>query len=243
MISRSTPAATGLSAPTRVGGLAHAGLFVSALLLVTFTAGNNNLLPIVVGLLMLWAIYPNGIKRLVHPRWVLIFTLFFSLNVLFGPGEKDVWIWGLPLSSANMISGLAMILRALVILIAADGLTTSIDITEVAALFERIGFSGLGFSLGVAVNLIPNISESVTATWHSLRMRGGLRSQWLRGFQLFILTVLSNSLRRSEEIVLAAEARAFSPTRTRKLHFHIGRLDWLIVALSFAGLIVLLLFR
>ena len=234
--------AYGLEEGQLIGSVAHLSLFACALLLVTLTAGSGNLLPVVIVLIFLCVIYPKSIRRLVQPRWLFTFALFFSLNVLFGPGETDLWFWRIPFSSENLIAGLAMILRALVILIAADGLATSIDITEVAALFERIGFSGLGFSLGVAVNLFPNLRESIVATWHSLRMRGGLRSQWWRGLQLFSLTVLSNSLRRSEEIVLAAEARAFSPVRTRKLLFHIGRMDWLVVAVSLAILIVFMAF-
>jgi energy-coupling factor transporter transmembrane protein EcfT len=125
-----------------------------------------------------------------------------------------------------------MCLRAVVILLAAGGLAASVDISEVAGLFERVGLHGLGFSLGVAVNLLPNLRQSATNTWHSLRMRGGMRAQWWRGSQLLLLTILTSALRRSEEIALAAEARAFRPERSRALPIKIGRLDWWLIAIG-----------
>ncbi|MFA5873789.1 MAG: hypothetical protein WC832_07470 [Anaerolineales bacterium] len=118
------------------------------------------------------------------------------------------------------------------------------DITEMAGLFERAGLQGLGFSLGVAANMLPNLRQSSMNAWHSLRMRGGLRAQWWRGLQLLLLTVLTNALRRSEDIVLAAEARAFRPDRSRAVPIRIGRLDWWLVSaglLSMLGIVLLIL--
>lgn len=134
-----------------------------------------------------------------------------------------------------------MTLRAIVILLAADGLATSMDITEVAGLFERVGLQGLGFSLGVAANLLPNLRQSSTNAWHSLRMRGGMRAQWWRGLQLLLLTVLTNALRRSEDIVLAAEARAFRPDRSRAIPIRIGRLDWWLILAGLLSTLTMLL--
>lgn len=232
-------------APTSslVGSAAHFAIFVWALLTITLATTVGDLWFIVVALLALAAIYPPALRRLAHPRWLLFFVILLGINLLFGQGERDLLLLGLPLSSENLIAGGVMILRTLVILLAADGLTTSIDISEVAGLFERLGLSGLGFSLGVAVNLVPNIRVGATATWRSLWMRGGLRSRWWRGLQLFFLTVLANALRRSGDIVLAAEARAFSPERGRRFALHVGRLDWLVVAAGAASLLLFLLLR
>ena len=80
---------------------------------------------------------------------------------------------GHPISTGNLLLGIKMTLSAVVILMAADGLASSMDITEVAGLFERLGLQGLGFSLGVAANQLPNLRQSSTNAWHSLRMREG----------------------------------------------------------------------
>jgi energy-coupling factor transporter transmembrane protein EcfT len=85
-----------------------------------------------------------------------------------------------------------------------------------AGLVGRFGLHGLGFSLGVAMNL------------RSIRgMRYGLRKQRWRGLQLLMMTIVTNALRRADEVALAAEARAFSPDRARPLPVQRGRLDWL----------------
>jgi energy-coupling factor transporter transmembrane protein EcfT len=226
-----------------VGSLAHIAIFLWALLMVTLTAAAPLGWLLGACLLLLAAIYPFALRRLARPRWFYLFALLVGVNLLFGKGEPDIAFWGLQLSAADLVAGLQMVLRALVILVAADGLATSIDISEVAGLFERFGLSGLGFSLGVAINLLPNIREGALNAWRALGMRGGLRSQWWRGLQLFALTVLTNALRRSEEIVLAAEARAFSPEKARSYALRVGRLDWAIVALGAASLALFMLLR
>ena len=226
-----------------VGSAAHFAIFVWALVTITLATAISDLWFIVVALLVLVLVYPFALRRLARPRWLLFFAILLGINLLFGQGERDLLLLGLPLSSENLVAGGVMILRTLVILLAADGLATSIDISEVAGLFEKLGLSGLGFSLGVAVNLVPTIRAGATATWRSLWMRGGLRSRWWRGLQLFFLTVLANALRRSGDIVLAAEARAFSPERGRRFALQVGRLDWLVVAAGVASLLLFLLLR
>ena len=71
-------------------------------------------------------------------------------------------------------------LRILVVLVAIQGMTSSVDISSVAGLLERAGLHGLGFSVGVALNLLPGLLQSAQNAWRSLWMRGGLRKQRLR---------------------------------------------------------------
>jgi energy-coupling factor transporter transmembrane protein EcfT len=73
-------------------------------------------------------------------------------------------------------------------------------------------------------------------------MRGGLRHNWRRGLQLMVLTVLTNALRHAEEIVLAAEVRAFRPELIRKVSLRIGSLDGWVVGICILSLILVVLF-
>ena len=82
--------------------------------------------------------------------------------------------------------------------------------------------------MGVALNLLPSLQTAALSTWHSLWMRGGLRKQRWRGVRLLLLTIITNALRRTEEIALAAEGRAFSPEQSRALPLRAGSLDWVI---------------
>lgn len=185
------------------------------------------------GILLL--IYPAAVKRLARPRWLVIFGILFLVNLFFGVSDQvpDLSILGFSFSSLNILSSIQMTLRAAVILLAADGLSSSVNIVEVAGLLERSGMRGLGFSIGVATNLLPDLRQSGMNAWHSLRMRGGFRAEWWRGMQLLVVTVFSNALRHAEQIVLAAEVRAFQPELSRNVPLRIGAVDWWLVAGSF----------
>lgn len=225
-----------------VGSLGHLVIFTWSLGVVLVSQMQGGLLLAETCAVLLTLLYPSALGRMLRPRWLILLAILMVISMLFGGGKPDREVWGLPISNEGLIMGVKMTLNAIVILLAADGLAASMDITEVAGLFERAGIQGLGFSLGVAVNQLPNLRQSSTNAWHSLRMRGGMRAQWWRGLQLLALTILTNALRHSEEIVLAAEARAFRPDRSRAVPIRIGRLDWWMIPVglvSLAGIIIL----
>jgi energy-coupling factor transporter transmembrane protein EcfT len=225
-----------------IGSLGYLVIFLWALAAVLLTQVRGGFLLAGICIILLSLIYPFALRRILRPRWLILLGILLVISMLFGGGEPDVELWGLHLSLEGIRVGVKMTLSAIIILLAADGLASSVAITEVAGLFERLGLQGLGFSLGVAANQLPNLRQSSMNAWHSLQMRGGMRAQWWRGLQLFLLTVLTNALRRSEEIVLAAEARAFRPDRSRAVPLRIGRLDWGLIPvgiISMAGIILL----
>ncbi|MEW6717367.1 MAG: energy-coupling factor transporter transmembrane component T [Chloroflexota bacterium] len=239
--TRMSPSATTRSRQL-IGSLGHMAIFLWSLGIVLLTPLRGGFWLAGIWLVILSLFYPFALGRLFRPRWLALLGVLLIINILFGNGEPDFMVWGLPVSLEGVIAGVQMTLRAIFILLAADGLATSVDITEVAGLFERAGLHGLGFSIGVAANLLPNLRQSSTNAWHSLRMRGGMRAQWWRGLQLLLLTILTNALRRSEDIVLAAEARAFRPHRSRAIPIRIGRLDWWLVLVGLLSTLGLILF-
>lgn len=224
-----------------LGGTGHLAVFLWALGLILLAPAACAIPITIAGLLVLTALYPFALRRLLRPRWLVMLTILFLATVAFGNGEPDFRLWGVSLSSGDLLLGLQMVLRGLLILVAADGLSASTDISELAGLFERAGLRGLSFSLGVAVNLLPALREAGTHAWHSLWMRGGLRARWGRGLQLLVLAILTNALRRADDIVLAAEARAFRPELSRRLPIRVGRWDWGVIALGLVSLIGLVI--
>ncbi|MGA2503112.1 MAG: energy-coupling factor transporter transmembrane component T [Anaerolineales bacterium] len=220
-----------------VGSLGHLAIFLWSLGVVLITQLRGGYLLAGACVVFLALCYPSALRRILRPRWLILLGILLVISILFGGGKPDLKLWGFPISKENIIVGVKMTLSAIVILIAADGLASSMDITEVAGVFERAGLQGLGFSLGVAANQLPNLRQSSTNAWHSLRMRGGMRAQWWRGLQLLLLTILTNALRRSEDIVLAAEARAFRPDRSRTAPLRIGRLDWWLIPVGLLSLV------
>jgi energy-coupling factor transporter transmembrane protein EcfT len=242
MLKQSQTTFAAVAAPRLfVGSLGHLSIFLWALGMVLLPPLERGIIPALFMIGVLCLIYPFALRRLARPRWLIIFGSLFLVNIFFAvPSDTTDWmILGLPVSSITILNGAQMTLRAIVILLAADGLSSSVNITEMAGLLERSGLQGLGFSIGVATNLLPDLRQSSMNAWHSLRMRGGLRANGGRGIQLLLLTVLSNSLRHAEEIVLAAEVRAFSPELSRKVLIRIGVLDWWLVAGGFSMLAVI----
>jgi energy-coupling factor transporter transmembrane protein EcfT len=211
-----------------LGTIGYLTLFLWCLGVVMLTP--QEYMPVAAPLCIMVAVllFPLSPQRLFHWRW-LLFMLLLSVPPVFFLGEIDRSFWGVGYSSEGLLAGLQIALRFIVVLIALNGLTGSVEITAIAGLLEHCGLQGLGFSMGVALNLLPSLQQSSINAWHSLWMRGGLRRQRWRGLRLLAFSIVSNALRRAEEIALAAEARAFSPDRSRALPITIGNWDWLII--------------
>jgi energy-coupling factor transporter transmembrane protein EcfT len=172
----------------------------------------------------------DGLRPLRRPRF---WTLIISALAL-GPlmlGEKDLLVWGwLRLSRDGFWMGLWMALRALCLTVAFSVALNALSVSEMARLFETMGLKGLGFALGVALNLLPTLRENATAAYHTLRLRGGFRRRPWQALKLFLITVIANALRHGDDVVNAAAARAFEPTVRRGEPVHFQRADGLLAA-------------
>jgi len=164
--------------------------------------------------LALAGLFRRSALKLLTQRQLWLFlipTLLLSPLVI---GEPDLEFWGLGLSQGGFWAGLWMVLRALSIALAAAVFVRAVSISEMAALLEGMKLKGLGFALGVATNMLPTIQETMQTSYHAMRLRGGFRSRRLRTLRLLLVTVIAGSLRRGDDIVSAAEARAFDPARS-----------------------------
>ena len=211
-------------APGKLGTIGYLVIFVWSLGMVMLAPARHLLLAGGLCFLVAAVVYPRSFKRLVRPRWLVLIVLL-AIPPLFFLGDLDRSLWGIPYSSLGLVSSTQIMLRIVVVLVSVDGFTNSVDIASIAGLLERFGLHGLGFSMGVALNLLPSLQTAAINTWHSLWMRGGLRAQRWRGIRLLLLTIITNALRRTEEIALAAEGRAFCPEQTRAMPLRSGSLD------------------
>ncbi|HSM57012.1 MAG TPA: energy-coupling factor transporter transmembrane component T [Candidatus Sulfomarinibacteraceae bacterium] len=207
--------------PGTVGSLI---LFVWSLALVFVTPLPRLWIAGLLALLAAVLLYPQSLRRLLQPRWLLLLGLM-SVPSLFLPGRPLLALGPLTLTAEGVQGAWQMLLRATVILAAVDGFTASVSVSEMAGLFERAGLRGLGFATGVALNLLPILRDSIAITWHSLRMRGGFRRHRLRATRYFLVTVVAGAVQRAEEIALAAEARAYSPDGGRASPLRHGAVD------------------
>jgi energy-coupling factor transporter transmembrane protein EcfT len=149
-------------------------------------------------------------------RWQL--WLFFAPTLLLSPlliGDPDISLWGVGLSAGGFWAGLWMTLRALSIALAARVFAGSVSVAQMASLLEGTRLKGLGFALGVATNVLPTIQETMETSYQAIRLRGGFRAQRWETLKLLLVSVIAGSLRRGDDIVSAAEARAFDPNRSQ----------------------------
>ena len=216
-------------APGKLGTVAYLAIFAWSLGMVMFVPAQRLMLAGELCFLAMTLVYPRSFRRLMRPRWLGMIVLL-ALPPIFFIGDLDRSLWLIRYSSEGLANSLQIILRIIVVLVAVDGFTSAVDIASIAGLLERFGLRGLGFSMGVALNLLPSLQTAALNTWHGLWMRGGLRAQRWRGIRLLFLTIITNALRRTEEIALAAEGRAFSPEQSRALPLRAGSLDWAVVS-------------
>ncbi len=223
-----------------VGTTGYLVIFTWSVLAVILAPARYLPLVALISLSMALIFYPGAFRSIMRWRWLIMISIL-ALPPLFLVGEIDRSIGSIPYSSQGLIASIQIVIRILVVLIAVTGLTTSVDITSVAGLLERAGLHGIGFSIGVALNLLPAFQQSALNAWRSLWMRGGFRKQRMRALRLMAVTILTGALSRAEEIALAAEARAFSPERARALPVKNGAFDKFILLLCGLGLVVLIL--
>jgi energy-coupling factor transporter transmembrane protein EcfT len=231
---------SGHSDAVLLGPLAYLAVFAGSLGLILFAPPEKMLWAAGCSVLTAVILYPAALLRIFRPRWLLLIALLVLATTL--TTKPDSSLMGIAYSRAGLLSGLQMALRAVVIFVAVDGLAGSMDISVLAGLLERAGLRGLGFSVGVAMNLLLDLRQSIQNTWHSLWMRGGLRQQRGRALKYFLTTVMINALRQGEEIALAAEARAYTPERARVVPVGRGSLDSLVIVTMALTVILFFIF-
>lgn len=223
-----------------LGPAGHGFVLVWLLALAVFVPQPRDVRANLVCLVVVALLYPRAYRRILGRRFWSLCLLLAIPTVLF-VGTPDRTFIGLPYSGEGLRAGALVALRLAATLLAIDGFTRAVDIAALAGALERLGLRGLGFALGVALNLLPELQTASRQAWQTLRMRGGLRRQRRTGLRLLGVTVLSVALRRAEEIALAAEARGYAPERSRPMPVRPGLLDWLLLPLGAAVLLAVML--
>ena len=151
----------------------------------------------------------QGLRPLRRPRfWIFVLT-----GVALGPlllGEPDLWLGPFPLSREGLAAGLEMAGRAFGLTLAFSLGLSALSLSDVVALFDRLGLRGLGFATALAMNLLGTLEEMARVTWQAIWLRGGVHRPWV-ALRLFLITTVANTLRYGDEVVSAAVVRAFDP--------------------------------
>jgi energy-coupling factor transporter transmembrane protein EcfT len=183
-------------------------LAAGSLTAVALLSGWRLLFPLMFLLLLTALLAPAGLRFLLRPRlWPLLLFPPLIGALLLGPRES-VGL-GLQFSGPGLALGLSMSLRALCLLLAFQAALGGLSATRMIGVFRSRGLKGLGFALGVAQSMLATLAETSLTVLHTLRLRGGFRRRPLYSCRLFVVTVVSSTLRHAEDIVHAASARGF----------------------------------
>lgn len=173
----------------------------------------------------------RGLQLLRRARfWMLILAA-----VALGPfliGEPDVTAGPLHLSQEGFTAGLEMAGRALALTLAFNLGIGALSVSDVVAVFDRLGLRGLGLATAMAMNLLGTLQEMAAVTLQTIRLRGGARRPWI-ALRLFLVTTLANTLRYRDDIVNAAAIRAFDPHKGQPRALPLRPFDlWLLAVLA-----------
>jgi len=231
------------------GDKAELSIYGSLFFLASSIAGSI-LAQGVAGLLVLahvltWSFLTSSeISRQLRSRrfWFFLFSLVLLSAVAVG-GEKDISMAGLELSSEGILTGMGMAIRAVTIVIATSTFARVASIGELSSLFARLGMRELGFLLGTALNLLPLVQRTSANALLAVRLRGGFRRNRLRSLQKMAVTILVNSLRYSDDIVCAAESRAFGGVQPNPTPVVVTKADRVLLASSIMFYSAVMLFK
>jgi energy-coupling factor transporter transmembrane protein EcfT len=153
----------------------------------------------------------RGLRLFRRPRfWILIL-----IAVAIGPfliGEPDMTLGPLHLSREGFTIGLEMAGRAFSLALAFNLGVGALSLSDIVAVFGRLGLHGLGFATALAMNLLGTLQEMAIVTLQTIWLRGGMRRPWT-ALRLFLITTVTNTLRYRDNIVNAAAVRAFDPNK------------------------------
>lgn len=200
--------------PLRLGVMGYVNTFILCSLIAMLATGWWTLLAFAVTLAVAALLNHRALRRVRPTRgWIWFAAATVLMGLAFGPQDWSIGVT--TLSWTGLLLACQILLRTLTIFVAIAIFTTSISVSELTLLMEKMGFKGLGFTIGVAFNMLPTTFEIVTTSYHALRLRGGLRRHRLHSLRLLLVTVIVNCLKHAEEIAHAAEARAFTTTNRK----------------------------
>lgn len=151
---------------------------------------------------------PAALHAIQRWRWLLLILMLILPGALWA-GQPDDRLLGIAYSRSGLILSLQMACRATTILLGVSILSQRVSVMQMAGMLERAGMRDIGFAIGVGFHALPTLQRRFVTAYAAFRLRGGFRRQRWRGLQLLIVTVISGALRYAEDVLMAAQARAF----------------------------------
>lgn len=154
-------------------------------------------------------------------RWLISLGVVTLLSA-FLLGDKTRTLWFISYSPEGLLAGLEMATRALMVLTGTRFLTNHLSPVALTAVLEK-RFTGLGFALGIAFNIISELTKRLweIAICFNQRRNGRIA---LSDFKRFLLAVFIDVLNAADELAVAARLRGLTQ-QVPKFPLHKSRFD------------------
>lgn len=183
-----------------------------------------------------------------------ILALAFVVQALTCPGGEVLLAAGrLQVTAGGLLAGAQMLLKVLVLLIAASALTFTTPPTRMTAALEallsplrRLGVPvhELSLTATIALRFIPVLFTEAQVLLKAQRSRGAGAAgrgpgRYVHLLVPFFVPLFAGAIRRAEELAVAMEARCYrsGANRTRLLTLRMGGNDYAVLALLAALLL------
>lgn len=151
---------------------------------------------------------PAALHPILRWRWLLLILMLILPGALW-VSQPDSRLLGIPYSLSGLTLSLQMACRATTIFLGVNVLSQRVSVMQMARMLEKAGMGEMGFAIGVGFHALPTLQRRFLTAYAAFRLRGGFRRQRWRGLQLLIVAVITGALRYAEDVLMAAEARAF----------------------------------
>ncbi len=185
------------------------------------------------------------IKKLI----ILMVGIAFVQSVTTRTGNSILSIKGFTLiTDYGLIKAMEFILRISIIIISSVIITTSNSREIVQGLIQMKVPYEIAFMVSIAIRFLPIFRDEMTDKVIALQLRGvDLKKiklkEKLKVYKYLLLPITTNSILKAKELSTSMEMRGFRayPERTSFLILKLKTLDYLIISISFIGLIAFII--
>jgi len=149
-----------------------------------------------------WILDPSALRA--GLRFSAVLAILFAASI-----TAAVVAWAEGPQRGIEIGGM-MLLRLLVLTLAAAVLVRSVNAEKLLRAAQKMGFERLGLVLGLALNSLPRLAEAAADVWNASKVRHGpalARTRWLPNLGEVLL---AHTARIAEEAAAAASLRGHS---------------------------------
>ncbi len=190
------------------------------------------------------------------PIWFLI-AFTGILNLFYGSGEP-IWSFGfLSITRAGIINAVMIAVRLVVLILISSVLTFTTSPTQLTDAIERVlkplallhvPVHEFAMMMTIALRFVPTLLEETDKIMSAQKARGadlesGGLAQRIRALIPILIPLFVSAFRRAFDLATAMESRCYhgGAGRTRMKTLHLGRVDYGVLALCAAYLVLFVL--